>query len=376
MEKQHLKSAVLFLALIFVMPLILIFSKKSDFSETENRVLEKFPEFSFGAVADKSYMNGIETYLADHFPARVSWVKAKMNMEELSGKELINGVYLTDERMYEQLPEPDYDEMEKSVNAINKFAETYDTEVYALIAPTSSGIYKDKLQPYLPQLDQKKLISEIYDGFESKVKQIDVYSALYSSRDDYIYYRTDHHWTSKGAFTAYKAAARRMGIGAYTDYEPEAVSEDFCGTYYSKCLFDGVKPDTIDIYRQKNHLTATHVVLNDGMTEEICDDIYFTDFLDTNDKYCVFLGHNRAVTSITTNVETRNTLLIVKDSYANSMVPFFVQNYSKITVVDPRYLKTAVTEYINPDDYTHTLFLYNASTFSTDKNVKNIGLTQ
>ncbi|MBQ7046164.1 MAG: hypothetical protein IJN85_00295, partial [Oscillospiraceae bacterium] len=209
MEKQHLKSAVLFLALIFVMPLILIFSKKSDFSETENRVLEKFPEFSFGAVADKSYMNGIETYLADHFPARVSWVKAKMNMEELSGKELINGVYLTDERMYEQLPEPDYNEMEKSVNAINKFAETYDTEVYALIAPTSSGIYKDKLQPYLPQLDQKKLISEIYDGFESKVKQIDVYSALYSSRDDYIYYRTDHHWTSKGAFTAYKAAARR-----------------------------------------------------------------------------------------------------------------------------------------------------------------------
>lgn len=375
MNKQYLKSAVLFLALIFAMPVILIFSKKSDFSETENRVLETFPEFSVDAVADKSYMNGIETFLADHFPARVSWVRAKMNLEATVGRELINGVYLTDERLYEKLSEPDYEEMEKSVNAINKFAETYDTEVYAMIAPTSSGIYEDMLQPYLPQLDQKSVIADICSSFSTNVKQIDVYSALYSSRDEYLYYRTDHHWTSKGAFTAYKAAARRMGIQAYTDYEPETVSEDFLGTYYSKCLYDGVKPDTIDIYRQKNHLTATHVVMNDGLTEETADDIYFTGFLDTSDKYCVFLGYNRAVTTIQTNVETNNTLLIVKDSYANSIVPFFVQNYSKITVIDPRYLKTALTDYINPDDYRQTLFLYNASTFSTDKNVKNIGLT-
>lgn len=116
--------------------------------------------------------------------------------------------------------------------------------------------------------------------------------------------------------------------------------------------------------------------MNDGINEQHTNDIYFPDFLDTNDKYCFFLGHNRALTDIKTNTDTDKRLLLIKDSYANSIVPFFIQNYSQITVIDLRYLKTAVTDFINPDDYDQTLFLYNASTFSTDKNIKNIGLTQ
>ncbi len=376
LRKQYIKSAIAFLILIFIFPFIFFISDKKDFSETENRSLEKRPEISVESVADKSYMNGIEAYLSDHFPARINWVKAKLNLERLSGKELINGIYITDDRMYEKLPEPDYDEIDLSVNSINKFAEMYDTKTFVMIAPTSAGIYKDELEPYLPQVDQKKLINEIYGKFAENVHKIDIFSAMYSARDEYIYYRTDHHWTSKGAFTAYKAAARKMGLPCYEDYDVEKAADDFRGTFYSKCLYDGIKPDQIDIFKPGNNVVAYSLTLNDGINEEYARDIYFPEFLETNDKYCLFLGHNRALTKIKTNADTKRKLLLIKDSYANSFVPFLIQNYSEISVIDLRYVKTCITDYADPNEFDHTLFLYNASTFSIDKNIKNVGLTQ
>lgn len=376
LRKQYIKSAIAFLILIFIFPVIFFISDKKDFSETENRSLEKRPEISVESVADKSYMNGIEAYLSDHFPARINWVKAKLNLERLSGKELINNIYITDDRMYEKLPEPDYDEIDLSVNSINKFAEMYDTKTFVMIAPTSAGIYKDELEPYLPQVDQKKLINEIYGKFAENVHKIDIFSAMYSARDEYIYYRTDHHWTSKGAFTAYKAAARKMGLPCYEDYDVEKAADDFRGTFYSKCLYDGIKPDQIDIFKPGNNVVAYSLTLNDGINEEYARDIYFPEFLETNDKYCLFLGHNRALTKIKTNADTKRKLLLIKDSYANSFVPFLIQNYSEISVIDLRYVKTCITDYADPNEFDHTLFLYNASTFSIDKNIKNVGLTQ
>lgn len=376
LRKQYIKSAIAFFILIFIFPVIFFISDKKDFSETENRSLEKCPEISVESVADKSFMNGIEAYLSDHFPARINWVKAKLNLERLSGKELINNIYITDDRMYEKLPEPDYDEIDLSVNSINKFAEMYDTKTFVMIAPTSAGIYKDELEPYLPQVDQKKLINEIYGKFADNVHKIDIFSAMYSARDEYIYYRTDHHWTSKGAFTAYKAAARKMGLPCYEDYDVEKAADDFRGTFYSKCLYDGIKPDQIDIFKPGNNVVAYSLTLNDGINEEYARDIYFPEFLETNDKYCLFLGHNRALTKIKTNADTKRKLLLIKDSYANSFVPFLIQNYSEISVIDLRYVKTCITDYADPNEFDHTLFLYNASTFSIDKNIKNVGLTQ
>lgn len=374
-KKQYLKSAVVFLAIIFIFPIMIFFSKKKEFSETENRSLEKFPEMKAEAIKDKSFMNGIETYLSDHFPFRIGWVKTKLNLERITGKELINGIYILDKAMYEKLPDPDYDEIEKSVTAINDFArENEDMKVFVMLVPTSAEIYKDEFEAYHTQIDQKKLINSIYSKFIRNVNTIDIYGAMYSARNEYIYYRTDHHWTTKGAFTAYKYAAGKMGLKSYENYDIETVSDSYRGTFYSKCLYDGVKPDLIDIYKPENDVKALSTVLNNGVGEEFADDIYFDEFLETNDKYCVFLGRNRAFTKIKTNADTDRKLLVIKDSYANCFVPFMMQNYSEIAVIDPRYLKTGLEEFVNPDDYDHTLFLYNASTFSTDKNVKNIGL--
>ena len=133
-NKQYIKSAILFMILIFIFPIVFMILKKDDYSETENRPLKNFPEISAQNIIDKSYMNGIEAYLSDHFPFRINWVKAKMTAERLSGKSAINNIYICSDRMLEKLPEPDYREINLSVNAVNKFSDTYDTEVYALIA--------------------------------------------------------------------------------------------------------------------------------------------------------------------------------------------------------------------------------------------------
>lgn len=374
-SKQKILSAILFAAIIVVMPVIFIFSKKSSYSAQENRMLSKLPKLNVSAVSDKSYMHDLEKYLSDHFPERIKWVQAKMSLDRFTGKDLINGIYINDSMLIEKLHEPDYDEVKKSVQAINNFAEHYKTDVFAMIVPTSAGIYQDMLPEFAPQLDQRKFISESCENFSENVNVIDIFNTMICEKDNYIYYRNDHHWTSYGAYCAYKTSIRQLGdIAVESDrFDIEHVSSNFKGTFYSKCLYDKTAADVIDIFSCKNGAEITDVICNDGVSETHYDSIYFMDYLGKKDKYCVFMGENRAYTNIKTNADNGKKLLVIKDSYANSFIPFLTQHYSEIAVIDLRYVKTSIRDFADPDDYDQTLFLYNASTFAEDKNIKIAG---
>ena len=375
-KKQRIISAVIFIAVIFLMPVIFIFSDKESFSAEENRSLAKKPEFSFSAVADKSYMSDMDSYLSDNFPNRIGWVKTKKTFDRLLGKTIINNIYLADEMLIEKLPEPDYDEVDSSIEAVNKFAEHYrNTKVSFMLAPTSAGIYTDRLPASAPQLNQREFISDTISKLSSDVGVIDIYETMISEKENYIYYRTDHHWTSYGAYCAYRHAASNLGYNATAEekFDIEHADSEFTGTFYNKCFYDGVKKDIIDIYTLPNGNKITSVTMNDGTGETAAEDIYFREYLDGSDKYCVFLGENKAYTNIKTDSLNRKKILVIKDSYANSFIPFLVNHYSEIAVVDLRYVKTSLTEYVNPNNYDQTLFLYNASTFSEETNVKMAG---
>lgn len=374
-SKQKILSAILFVAIIIIVPVIFIFSKKSSYSAEENRMLSKMPKLSASTVSDKSYMYDLEKYLSDHFPDRLKWVQVKMSLDKFTGKDIINGVYITDGMLIEKLHEPDYEEVKKSVQAINAFAEYYQTDVFAMIAPTSAGIYQDKLPEFAPQLDQRKFISETCENFSENVNVIDIFDTMVYEKDNYIYYRNDHHWTSYGAYCAYRKAIELLGQKPVPieEFYISHSSSDFRGTFYSKCLYNKTEADIIDIFNCINGAEVTDVVCNDGVSETYYNSIYFMDNLDKKDKYCVFMGENRAYTNIKTNANNGKKLLVIKDSYANSFIPFLTQHYSEIAVIDLRYVKTSIRDFVDPDDYEQTLFLYNASTFAEDKNIKIAG---
>lgn len=378
-KKQKIISAVIFLCIIFLMPIIFIFSGKKDVLESENRKPAKKPDLTFASVMDKSYMSKIDGYLSDNFPGRVNWVKTKLTIDRMLGKSIINNIYIGDKMLMEKLPEPNYDEVQKSIDAINKFAEHYgNTKVSFMLAPTSAGIYPDKLPASAPQLNQRDFIYESTSRLSANVSFIDIYDTMVNERDKYIYYRTDHHWTSYGAYCAYKHASTNLGYKAVEldKFDVEHASSDFTGTFYNKCFYDGVDKDIIDIYTFPNGNNVTSVTMNDGIKEETSDSIYFREYLEGGDKYCVFLGKNKAYMNIKTDALNNKKILVIKDSYANSFIPFLVNHYSEIAVLDLRYVKTSIKEYVDPDKYDQTLFLYNASTFSQDSNIKMAGFFQ
>ena len=366
-------TAIVFLLTLILLPVMTIFSGKESFSSVENRTLQKKPSLSAESWFDKSFMKDFEAYVSDHFTGRIRWIDAKINTELLTGKKEINGIYITDERLIEKIPEPDYEAIDKSVDAINTLASSVTTPVYVMISPTSAGIYTDTLPKNAPQLDQKQIIDYIYKNLNTGVSAIDVYDILNASKEDYIYYRTDHHWTSLGAYYAYSTAISKLGFSTvpYSRYDIEHASCDFLGTYYSKTLYDKIQPDTIDIYSSRDGSSVVSCTVSNSIEEKVYDSIYFREFLEVKDKYSTYLGTNQPCIKIKTNIQSDKKILIFKDSYANSFVPFLTQHYSEITVLDMRYINN-FRDYAVPEDYTHILFLYNSTTFSSDDNIKKI----
>lgn len=373
-KKQRRITTILFFIALLIIPLLTLLSKKENFSELENRTLQKSPKFSISGWFDRSFMNNFESYVADHFIGRSKWIKTKINTDLATGKNIINGIYITDDRLIEKVQEPDYSISECSVDAINKFSAQDPIPVFVMIAPTSAGIYTEKLPKNTPQLNQHEIIQNIYRKFDSGISAIDVYDILNASKEDYIYYRTDHHWTSLGAYYAYSTAIQKLGFIspiAYSKYDVEHASNDFLGTYYSKTLYDKLQPDTIDIYSYKGGSTVTECTVNSGLDVKSYDSIYFRDFLDTKDKYSTYLGQNQPAITIKTNLQSDKKLLVFKDSYANSFIPFLTQHYSEIKVLDMRYINN-YRDYADVNEYSQVLFLYNITTFMEDDNIKKI----
>ena len=214
-NRNNKLSAVLFMTILLILPIMTLASKIGTFSDVENRNLATPPKPSIEHIKDKSFMNGVEDYLSDHFIGRTKWVEAKVRQEILIGKEEINGVYILNDMLIQKLSPPDYEKVDKAMEAINNFASDNKANVYVMFAPSAGGIYSGELPTNAPIINQKAFIEYMYNKLNSNVTTIDVYNSLYAVRDEYIYYRNDHHWTPYGAFCAYKPAIKRLGFQKY-----------------------------------------------------------------------------------------------------------------------------------------------------------------
>lgn len=366
-DSKKLISAAIIFALLAGGGAATVIAPKQDFSENQNRYLAKLPVFSPKKLFSGDYTDGLETYLADHFIFHDALISAKNGTELAVGQDEINGIYITEDRLIEKIAEPDPEVTKNSIDCINSFAEVFGKPVFFMLIPTQAEIYRDKLPKNAPNPDQKEYIDNV-TGQLNGVAAIDVYTPLAARSSEYIYYRTDHHWTTRGAYTAYRAASRRMGYEYLTEesFDRYHCTDSFRGTFYSKVLLDTAKPDTIDIYLPTDSERRREVTLeiySDITAEpEIHEGMYFYDHLEKKDKYSVFFGTNQPMIKMTTGAKG-GRLLILKDSYAHCMVPFLAEHYSEITMLDTRYIQVPINRLIDPTEYDQALLCYNVSTF-------------
>ena len=371
-------SFFLTLGVFMVMTVVL---PKSEFSDAENRFLEKLPEASldnvFSQNKDERYMTKLETYVSDHFALRTSLISVKTRFDMYLGNKLVNGVLLLDDRCVEPVVSQNTDSIDKSIKGINHLADVSQGSVYVMIVPTASGIYNEDIPEYYENANQKTAIDEIYYKLSDKVTTLNIYPKLYSSRDSYIYYKNDHHWTSYGAYLCYNASIRKMGYNPveYNNYNVIPVNDSFYGTYYSKVLYNNYGPDRIDRFETAG-VNVTEVTIQTGTETLSYPDMYFEEYLEKKDKYSYFLSNAmNPIVTIKTDLPTENKLLLIKDSYAQCYVPFLTQHYSEITMVDMRSV-FSLDSVVNTDEYDQILFLYNYSSFVEDENLKKLLLVK
>ena len=362
-------NIAIFAVLLIVLPALTLFLPKKTFSENENRYLQEFPVPTLKTLEDKSFMSAFEKFFSDHFVLREKWIQLKNQMEIITNKKEINGVYLTEKRLIEH-QELNEDIIKQNTEAINSFAEKYKKPTFLMIVPTAESIYTDQMPLMAPYFDQKKVIDSIYTASNKNLTCIDVFTPLLSAKNQYIYYNTDHHWTSLGAYLGYFSSAKPLGFAhnEIDKFNVEHASHDFKGTLYSKTLYEKSTPDTIDLYHLSTGEPQVTVTVNSGQKSSEHQSIFFRNYLDKKDKYNTFLGQNEPCVSVKTDVTNQKKLLIIKDSYAHSMVQFYMYHYSEITLVDLRYVNK-LSNYVSVDDYDQIMFVYNFASVNTDTSI-------
>lgn len=364
--------AIVFVLLTVVAVTANIFHKNKEYSSEENRQLAQMPAISWESVKSGKFMSDFEDYISDQFFMRNQWISLKLTEDRVLGKKESNGVYLGKKGyLMEVLGEPDWENTEKNAKSIAEFASRHsDIPVYVGIVPNAAYILKDKVPANAPVRDQQADIQKVYKLCGSQVNDIDLVRTMQDHADEAVYYKTDHHWTSLGAYYGFLQIARKMNISdPETEYNIYTVADDFQGTMASKSGYHGSR-DKIEIYEAKNK-NPEYVVSYTEEGEKSAS-VYDSKKLNEKDKYTVFLGGNHARVDISTTVKDGGHLLLLKDSYANCMVQFLLPYYQDIIMIDPRYFYNDIDKIIEDYGITDVLFLYNASTFLADNSIADV----
>lgn len=375
-QRQYYKTS----ALLFILFLVLfvganIIAKDKTFSETENRMLAQKPKFSVDKLLEGRFTTKFEDYVVDQFIGRDFFTNVKINMDKLLGKKESNGVFLgEDGYLVENFAKPNEKAVKENIQAINNFCARYkNIKQYMLISPTAVSILKDKLPMDAPIMDQEAYIQSYKDKLPQSVSFVDNYKTMHDHRNEYIYYKTDHHWTSLGAFYSYKELAKSMELKETPDdyYKSQMVSNDFFGALSSKSGYDVKEGDKVNVYLPAKE-DVEHMVVNYVEEQERTATLYSSQALKQKDNYEVFLKGNHPLVKIKTDANNNKTLLLFKDSYANSFIPFLVKDFSKIIVVDPRYYYEDIDSLMQQENVNEVLYLYNANTFFNDTSLSPV----
>ena len=375
-RRGHIESLIgkIFILSLFLVLIVNLLLPDKEQSEEENRVLETLPAPSLTSVLNGDFMEQWESYMSDQFAGRNLWRSLKVGLDRLGGSRMENGVYIgRDGQLLEDIAVPDNELFTANINAVKSFANTYsDIPATVMLIPDAACILSDSLPAFASVEDQRQMFSMVERGLGDSVKWVDAYSILNKHKAEKLYYKTDHHWTTQGAFYVFQEAAASLGIeeDVSDDYVSYTVTDSFNGVLASKSGVGLDEKEQIDIYVPTEG--DDDVVVNYVDEGKKRTSLYDSSKLETRDKYGVFFGGNTSVMDIRTVSTSHKRLLVVKDSFADCFIPFLTPYYREIVVVDPRYYSGTMTDIMDTYRITDILILYSGNTFMTDNNISGV----
>ena len=371
---QEKLVGIIFILTLFLFLIINVIVPDREKSVQENRMLATKPKFRLSSLISGDYDEKFEAYMDDQFVGRDMWRKLKVTVDRIGGSRLENGVYIgTNGQLLEQIEVADENHLAANIKAIKSFSESQSKiPVRMMLVPDAANVLNHFLPALAKPEDQTQMFSMVRKDLGDSVEWIDVSTELNKHKTEKIYYKTDHHWTTLGAFYAFQAAAPSLGIegdlsGKYVSY---AVSDSFNGMLASKSGVNLGEKEQIDIYvptEEDTDLIVDYVDEGKRSTS-----LYDSSKLKEKDQYTVFLGGNSSLLDIRTVSTSTKRLLLVKDSFANSFIPFLTPYYREIVVVDPRYYSGTINDLMDSYRISEVLFLYSGNTFFKDNNISGV----
>ncbi len=381
-----------------------LFFVRPTTSTLEKRELTSFPEFTWSSFMDGSYFSQISTWYSDTYPGRDRLIAMNDTIQDTYGIEsdtMLVGQHTTDTESKSEKEVPTQNAMQAEVqnqimdqlyvedgaaysmyyftqspadiyvSALNHAAEELEgtTNVYSILVPNNSGAVLD--QDTLKNLggtDQGEAIQYYYDSYEN-VTGVEILDTLRSHNDEYIYFRTDHHWTARGAYYAYKEFCEAKGIKAHKlSYFKETYKfEPFLGTFYTQLQLSAMEenPDYVEAYvpNGTNDLTYWDEDGNEVDYQVITD---VSDWNEGSGYYC-FIGGDKPLSIIKNkNVTDGSSCLVLKESYGNCFVPYLVDHYSTVYVMDFRYTEENVVDYCKEHEIDDLIVMNNISIIGSE----------
>ena len=351
-------------------------------SELENTTLTQRPAVTAQILTARGlndFFNSYSQYTKDQIPGRDAWIGLQSFVETtLLQKTQSGGVLLgAGGQMFDRtygLVSSEERTLPRNIAAVAALAGRYPGKVYAMVAPSAAAVYPERVPAGAPLLSEESYVAQIRAAVEQAGGTfIPLQEALETRKDEYIYYHTDHHWTTLGAYYAYDQLCQTLGLVPFDRSAHTAVEvENFYGTFYSRARTWNAKPDVLTYYQLDAPLTI-YQVTGPGMPGEgQTTGLYDLAKLDAYDKYAAFLHGNNGLSRV--EGEGQGRILVIKDSYANSLVPFLTANYADIDVIDLRNYNYGLDALIQENQYDQILVLYSFDSFKSDPYLYRAGI--
>lgn len=376
--KQYPLLVLFFLFIFCFMIADGLWPKRAE-SDLERRKLAQFPDFSFSSLVKNEWTAKYGEYTKDQVIGRDSWLKAQSMCESLLfQKQEIGGAMIGKNdalftKMFALTPTEEK-LLQKNTTLVQQFIEKFPGQVTFLLAPSSSVINAEELPANTPMLDENARLDGIFAAV-GETDSLDLRDSFTAAKDEVLlYYDTDHHWTSYGAYLAYQQFCQMRGLTPMEVTESDYTTvPDFYGTTYSKALYWKSQPDTIAYLDLPNAMTVWNVSPTFELTEDFTATMYDKSKLEQGDKYAMFLYGNNGYSTIEGDGE--GSILVVKDSYANSFIPYLTANYARIGVIDPRGFGLSVADFAQQEGYDEVLLLFNFQSFKESTFLSCLNIT-